>query len=64
MAYGLDRPPTVEELEQMAEQWRPYRTWVSLYLRAMLEEDTREISGKTAKARPNTVGNEEKEEQQ
>lgn len=45
MAYGLDRVPTTEELEEMAESWRPYRTWVSLYLRAMLEEETGEISG-------------------
>lgn len=45
MAYGLDRVPTTEELEEMAERWRPYRTWVSLYLRAMLEEETGEIFG-------------------
>lgn len=45
MAYGLDEPPTVAELEALAERWRPYRTWVSLYLRTMLEDETGEISG-------------------
>ncbi len=45
MAYGLEKPPGVEELRELAERWRPYRTWVSLCLRAMLEEETRELSG-------------------
>ncbi|MGB3634031.1 MAG: hypothetical protein WA982_08320 [Rubrobacteraceae bacterium] len=45
MAYGLDEPPTVAELQEIAERWRPYRTWVSLYLRTMLEDETGEISG-------------------
>ena len=44
MAYGLEEPPRPEELRALAEGWRPYRTWVSLYLRAMLEEETGEIS--------------------
>ncbi len=45
MAYGLDESPSVAQLEKMAEPWRPYRTWVSFYLRAMLEAETGEISG-------------------
>jgi DNA-3-methyladenine glycosylase II len=45
MAYGLEEPPKAGELRRLAERWRPYRTWVSLCLRAMLEEETREISG-------------------
>ncbi len=45
IAYGLDRTPVMEELEEISESWRPYRTWVSLYLRAMLEEETGEIFG-------------------
>ena len=46
MAYGLEGPPTTGKLRKLAERWRPYRTWVSLGLRAMLEEEqTREISG-------------------
>jgi DNA-3-methyladenine glycosylase II len=43
MAYGLDAPPTLEELQHLAQTWRPYRTWVTLHLRAMLEEETAEI---------------------
>ncbi|MGI8866248.1 MAG: DNA-3-methyladenine glycosylase family protein [Rubrobacteraceae bacterium] len=45
MAYGLDEPPNLEQLRELAEVWRPYRTWVSLHLRAMLEEETGEITG-------------------
>ncbi|HEV8045394.1 MAG TPA: hypothetical protein VGP38_09455, partial [Rubrobacter sp.] len=45
MAYGLDAPPTPRELEEISGRWRPYRTWVSLHLRAMLEEETGEIAG-------------------
>lgn len=63
LAYGLDGPPVAEELRRIAEDWRPYRTWVSLYLRAMLEEETGEISGKTADARTVAVGSGKKEEQ-
>ncbi len=44
-AYGLDEPPAAGELEKISGSWRPYRTWVSLYLRAMLEVETGEISG-------------------
>jgi DNA-3-methyladenine glycosylase II len=43
MAYRLDAPPTPEELERLAQNWRPYSTWVSLHLRAMLEEENAEI---------------------
>ncbi len=43
LAYGLDEPSVIEVLEQMAERWRPYRTWMSLHLRAMLEDETGEI---------------------
>ncbi len=45
LAYGLDEPPTAEELAETSEVWRPYRTWVALHLRAALEKETREISG-------------------
>ena len=47
MAYGLGAPPTPQELRQLAQNWRPYRTWVSLHLRAMLEEETGEITQQT-----------------
>ncbi len=44
-AYGLEEPSKTGELRRLAERWRPYRTWVSLCLRVMLEEEAREISG-------------------
>lgn len=33
--YGLGRPATPEQFEQLAEAWRPWRTWASVYLRAV-----------------------------
>jgi hypothetical protein len=43
MACGLDAPPSAEELERLGRSWRPHRTWVSLHLRAMLEDEIGEI---------------------
>lgn len=31
-AYGLDEPPAPDELERLAEPWRPHRTLACLYL--------------------------------
>jgi DNA-3-methyladenine glycosylase II len=31
-AYGFDQPPTDEEVNQLAERWRPYRTLAVSYL--------------------------------
>jgi DNA-3-methyladenine glycosylase II len=45
LAYGLAQPPTATEIGALAEQWRPYRTWGCLLLRAWLEEETHEIAG-------------------
>lgn len=44
MAYGLEKTPTAEEVGEISEVWRPYRTWVALHLRTMLEDETKEIS--------------------
>jgi DNA-3-methyladenine glycosylase II len=44
MAYNLEAPPKQEALQHLAQNWRPYRTWVSLHLRVMLEEQTAGIS--------------------
>jgi DNA-3-methyladenine glycosylase II len=43
-AYNLEGPPTPQQLWGIAQPWRPYRTWVGLYLRVMLEEETGEIA--------------------
>jgi DNA-3-methyladenine glycosylase II len=45
LAYGLDEPPGGEWLEERAQAWRPYRTWVVLLLRVLLETETGEIGG-------------------
>ena len=37
LAYGLEDEPSQEELEKLAEPWRPYRTWVCVLLRSWLE---------------------------
>jgi DNA-3-methyladenine glycosylase II len=45
IAYGLDDPPERPWLEERAQAWRPYRTWVVLLLRVLLEAETGEIGG-------------------
>jgi DNA-3-methyladenine glycosylase II len=45
IAYDLADPPDSEWLEQRSERWRPYRTWVVLLLRVLLETETGEIGG-------------------
>jgi DNA-3-methyladenine glycosylase II len=32
--YGLDAPPSPEELRALAEPWRPFRTWAAVLIRA------------------------------
>jgi DNA-3-methyladenine glycosylase II len=36
-AYGLPGPATPEQLTEISEAWRPYRTWVTLLLRIQQE---------------------------
>ncbi len=45
LAYGLPAPATPEQVLQISENWRPYRTWVTLLLRTQLEDETGEITG-------------------
>jgi DNA-3-methyladenine glycosylase II len=45
-AYGLPGPATESELLEISENWRPYRTWVTVLLRTQLEDETGEISGR------------------
>ena len=51
LAYGLPAPATPEQLREISENWRPYRTWVTLLMRTQLEFQTGEISGRPAHAR-------------
>ena len=46
LAYRLPEPPSEAELVEYSQRWRPYRTWVTLLLRAQLEDETGEISGR------------------
>lgn len=43
-AYDL-KEPSVAQLGGIAENWRPFRTWVALLLRTRREDDTGEIAG-------------------
>jgi DNA-3-methyladenine glycosylase II len=53
-AYGLKEPPAAKELTEIAEGWRPYRTWVALHLRTMLEDETGEIASRADTGGPKT----------
>jgi DNA-3-methyladenine glycosylase II len=46
LAYGLVEEPSFEKVTEIAEAWRPYRTWVTLLLRRALEDATGEITGR------------------
>jgi DNA-3-methyladenine glycosylase II len=46
LAYGLVEEPSLEKVTEIAEGWRPYRTWVTLLLRRALEDATSEITGR------------------
>ena len=46
LAYRLPGPATPEQLRDISEHWRPYRTWVTLLLRIQLEYQTGEIAGR------------------
>jgi DNA-3-methyladenine glycosylase II len=45
LAYGLPEPPSGGQLLRLSENWKPYRTWVTVLLRAQLEDETGEING-------------------
>ncbi len=39
LAYGLPWPATPEQLREISENWKPYRTWVTLLMRTQLENE-------------------------
>jgi DNA-3-methyladenine glycosylase II len=54
--YHLGPTPTPEALQAIAANWRPYRTWTALLLRAWLEDVTHEIAeGRRADVLPDRV---------
>ena len=50
LAYRLPGPATPEQLRQISDNWRPYRTWVTVLMRTQLEDETGEITGRPARA--------------
>ena len=46
LAYALPDTPTETELARLGENWKPYRTWVCLLLRARLEDEASEDKGR------------------
>ncbi|HTQ88276.1 MAG TPA: hypothetical protein VMK84_02160 [Streptosporangiaceae bacterium] len=48
---GSGFPAVGEQIRTISENWRPYRTWVTLLLRTQLEYDTGEITGRQGHAR-------------
>ena len=46
LAYDLPQPPSAQELLRISGNWRPYRAWATMLLRAFLEDQTGEIAGK------------------
>ena len=51
LAYRLPGPATPEQVRTISENWRPYRTWVTLLLRIQLEYETGEIAGRHGHAK-------------
>jgi len=51
LAYGLPEPASAEQLRDISESWKPYRTWVTLLLRTQLEYSTGEITGRQGHAK-------------
>ncbi len=47
LAYRLPASPSGADLQKLKQNGRPYRTWVTLLLRAQLEDETGEIRGNT-----------------
>jgi DNA-3-methyladenine glycosylase II len=45
-AYAFPSIPSVEKLATIAEEWRPYRSWVAVLLRIDFENRAREIGGR------------------
>jgi DNA-3-methyladenine glycosylase II len=41
LAYGLDAPPDPERLEALGQNWRPFRSWVTVLLRVALDDERR-----------------------
>ena len=52
IAYDMKAPPSAGDVAEISEVWKPYRTWVALLLRVMLEDETHEIAGQDITTTP------------
>src|ERR1700729_3987692 len=52
IAYDMQAPPSAADIAEISEVWKPYRTWVALLLRIMLEDETHEIAGQAITGTP------------
>ncbi|WP_290802942.1 hypothetical protein [Herbiconiux sp.] len=52
LAYSLPAPPSVDEVEAIADGWAPYRTWATVLLRVKLELDSAGTGGMAAGMAP------------
>ena len=52
IAYDMKAPPSAPDIAEISEVWKPYRTWVALLLRIMLEDETHEIAGQAITRTP------------
>jgi DNA-3-methyladenine glycosylase II len=52
IAYDMDAPPSAADIAEISELWKPYRTWVALLLRVMLEDETHDIAGQAVTRTP------------
>src|SRR5580658_2227745 len=50
IAYDMKAPPSATDIGEISAAWKPYRTWVALLLRTMLEDETHEIAGQATRA--------------
>ena len=48
LAYGLASPPSDDDLRRISEAWRPYRSWVTLLLRAGLDGEASGVATRPA----------------
>ena len=55
IAYDMKAPPSAADIAEISEVWKPYRTWVALLLRIMLEDETHEIAGQSHHQNARTV---------
>ena len=55
IAYDMKAPPSAADIAEISEVWKPYRTWVALLLRVMLEDETHEIAGQAITRTPGSL---------